>query len=151
MALSLFGRGAVAQNAADHEHLSAALLDLYAASDPASRPPPGRAFEGDDYFAVVAHREPGPGMSESHAEWTDVYFVTAGEATLIVGGRLEGGEETAPGEIRGSGISGGERRQLAEGDVVHIPPGTAHHVIVAAGKQLTYLLIKIRAHGGSRQ
>ena len=143
-AVLLASSAVIAQEAADHEFLSAAFLDLYAAADPADRPAPGRLFGTEAYFAVVSHREPGSGSAESHAEWTDVYFVSAGTATLVVGGEIVAGMETAPGEIRGEAIEGGERRTLAEGDVVHIPPGTAHHVIVADGGQLTYLLVKIR-------
>jgi len=130
-----------AQESGGHDYLSAALLDEYASPDARA----GRLFEQDNYWAVVAHREPGPGFSESHRDWTDIYFVTSGTAALVVGGSIPNPTEDTPGEVRGTMIEGGTRRTLAEGDVVHIPPGTAHHVIVAPGQQITYLLLKVRA------
>lgn len=128
-------------SAQDHDYLSAAALDQLASPDVNA----GRLFEGDHYWSVISHREPGPGFSESHRDWTDIYFVTSGTATLVVGGTIPNPTEDTPGEVRGTSIEGGTRRTLAEGDVVHIPPGTAHHVIVAPGNELTYLLIKVRA------
>ena len=96
----------------------------------------------DGYFAAMVHREPGPGFSESHAEWADVYFVTDGAATIITGGQIIDPRETNPGEIQGSGITGGTRHAIAAGDVVHIPVGVPHHVLVEAGQQVSYFIFK---------
>lgn len=104
-----------------------------------------RVIDYGNHFAAIVHREPGPGISESHAEWADVYFVTSGNASLIVGGTIPDGEEREPGEVRGSTIEGGTLQRLAEGDVVHIPAGTAHHVLVEPGEQVTYFLLKVRS------
>ena len=104
-----------------------------------------RIVDEGNYFAAIVHREPGPGFSEAHADWADIYFVTAGNASLIVGGTITDAEETEPGEFRGSMIDGGTLQRLAEGDVVHIPAGTAHHVRVEPGEQVTYFIVKIRA------
>ena len=38
----------------------------------------------------------------------------------------------------------GETRRLAVGDIVHIPAGIPHHVVVAPGETVTYLLIKAK-------
>jgi len=35
-------------------------------------------------------------------------------------------KSTAPGEVRGSGIEGGDTRQLSKGDVLIIPAGVPH-------------------------
>src|SRR5690606_4510358 len=104
-----------------------------------------RIIDQGHYFAAIVHREPGPGFSESHDEWADVYFVTAGNASLVVGGTIVDAEETEPGEIRGTAIEGGTLQRLAEGDVVHIPAGTAHHVRVEPGEEVTYYILKVRA------
>lgn len=137
---ALYGAAGHAQ---DHDYLSASTLDDLASPDARA----GRLFESDNYWSVVAHREAGPGFSESHRDWTDIYFVTSGTATLVVGGTIPEPTEETPGEVRGTSIDGGARRTLAEGDVVHIPPGTAHHVIVAPNQTITYLLLKVRATG----
>jgi mannose-6-phosphate isomerase-like protein (cupin superfamily) len=105
----------------------------------------GRLIDETGYFGALAHREPGPGASELHRDWADIYFVTRGTATLIVGGTIPNPRETSPGELRGESIDGGMRRTLGVGDVVHIPAGTAHHVIVAPGSELDYFLVKVEA------
>lgn len=102
-------------------------------------------IDEEGYFAGIVHREPNPGFSESHDDWADIYFVTSGNASLVVGGTIVDGEETEPGEIRGTMIEGGTLQRLAEGDVVHIPAGTAHHVRVEPGEQVTYFIVKVRA------
>ena len=52
---------------------------------------------------------------------------------------------TAPHEIRGPSIRGGEKVALAADDVVHIPIKTAHQMLVEGGKQITYFVVKIDA------
>lgn len=106
-----------------------------------------RVIDSGGYFAALVHREPGPGFSESHADWADVYFVTSGNASLVVGGTIVDSEEAEPGEVRGSTIEDGTLQRLAEGDVVHIPAGTPHHVLVEPGEQITYFILKVQANG----
>jgi mannose-6-phosphate isomerase-like protein (cupin superfamily) len=104
-----------------------------------------RIIDHGNYFASIVHREPGPGFSESHRDWADLYFVTSGSASLTTGGTIAGGAETDPGEVRGSTINGGQTEQIAAGDVVHIPAGVPHHVIVNPGEEVTYFIFKIQA------
>jgi hypothetical protein len=46
-------------------------------------------------------------------------------------------------EIRGSSISGGERKSLGPGDVVQISAGIPHQLLLDAGRQFTYFVVKI--------
>ncbi len=94
------------------------------------------------HFALMVHRT-GTGTSESHAADTDFYVVQAGEATLQVGGEIMDAKTISPGEVRGSTIKGGKKILLKAGDTVNIPPTTPHHVIIAPGKSITYLIVKI--------
>ena len=94
------------------------------------------------HLAMVAHRE-GDGEAELHEGQVDVFVVQGGEATLVVGGEVEGGKTTAPGEVRGPSIKGGARQALAVGDIVHIPAKTPHQLLVAPGKEFTYFIIKV--------
>jgi mannose-6-phosphate isomerase-like protein (cupin superfamily) len=71
--------------------------------------------------------------------------VLSGEATLVFGGTVQDGWNTAPGETRGRAISGGEKKRLGPGDVVHIPAKTPHQTLVPQGKHVTYLVIKVDA------
>ena len=93
---------------------------------------------------LMAHRE-GSGEAELHETQNDVMVVESGEATLVVGGTVVNPKTTAPHEIRGSSIRGGEKVRLAAGDVVHIPVKTAHQMLVENGKQITYFVVKIDA------
>ena len=52
------------------------------------------------------------------------------------------GTQTAPGEIRGSGISGGEERTIAKGDFIRVPPGVPHWVKKIEGKEIVYIVVK---------
>jgi len=93
---------------------------------------------------LVAHRE-GSGEAELHETQNDVMVVESGEATLILGGSVVNPRTTAPHEIRGPSIRGGDRVALAPGDVVHIPIKTAHQMLLESGKQITYFVVKIDA------
>ena len=93
---------------------------------------------------LMAHRQ-GSGEAELHETQHDVMVVESGEATLVVGGTVVDQKTTAPHEIRGPSIRGGEQVALAAGDVVHIPIKTAHQMLVEDGKQITYFVVKIDA------
>jgi mannose-6-phosphate isomerase-like protein (cupin superfamily) len=97
-----------------------------------------------NHLAMIAHRE-ADGEAELHEGQADVFVVQSGEATLVVGGEMVGGKTTAPGEVRGPSIKGGERRALAAGDIVNIPARVPHQLLVAAGKEFTYFVIKVDA------
>jgi glc operon protein GlcG len=86
----------------------------------------GATLVEDSAFRVAASRRDGPGLAEIHAAETDIFYVLEGSATVIVGGEIVDGRVTAPGEIRGTSIRGGERRELRTGDVLTIPRGVPH-------------------------
>jgi len=91
---------------------------------------------------MLAHRE-GNGKAELHETQDDVYLVQSGEATLVIGGSVVDPKTIAPHEIRGASIHGGQLKSLGYGDVVYIPAGTPHQLMVATGKQFTYFVVKI--------
>ena len=91
---------------------------------------------------MLAHRE-GDGEVEVHDKMADVFYVVSGEASLIVGGTVVGGHPTTPGEIRGTSITGGEKKMLGTGDAVHIPAKMPHQMLVANGKKITYFVVKV--------
>ncbi len=99
--------------------------------------------EFGSHNVLMVYRE-ASGPSETHAEWTDFYVVQSGTATLLVGGTVTNPRVDAPGEVRGTGVDGARKVELKAGDIVNIPPGTAHQVVVAAGKPITYLIVKVK-------
>ncbi len=91
---------------------------------------------------ITAHRE-GTGEAEIHTNKVDVMFVQAGEATMVIGGKMIGPRTTGPGEIRGSKIEGGERQPVGPGDILHIPANTPHWWVLEPGKKIDYYTVKI--------
>ena len=77
-------------------------------------------------YKVLASRRDRDGIAEVHARDTDVIYVLEGTATLVTGGRVENGKTTAPDEIRGDSIVGGDVKPLVAGEVVVIPNGVPH-------------------------
>ena len=96
---------------------------------------------GNHSFMVARRDE--SGEPEVHAEWADIHIGQEGEAAMVYGGKVEGGRQTAPGEIRGGKIVGGRTQKMAPGDVVVIPAGMPHQTTVEKGKSWTVLIVKI--------
>jgi len=99
------------------------------------------ATDGNRQF-MVAHRE-GSGLSEVHDAQADVMFISEGEVTMVYGGTVVDGKNTAPGETRGSGIKGGTEVKLGPGDVLHIPAKVPHQMKLAPGAKVTYFVTKV--------
>lgn len=64
-----------------------------------------------------------PGGVEVHERLTNVFYITDGEATMLIGGKNIGGKPTRPGEIRGGTVEGGTEYHVVKGDVVVVRPG----------------------------
>jgi quercetin dioxygenase-like cupin family protein len=79
---------------------------------------------------------------EVHASDGDLFYVIEGEATLITGGTVIGGRTTAPGQIRGSKVEGGQSHHLTKGDVMWVPAGVPHW-FPEIPQPLGYLLVKV--------
>jgi mannose-6-phosphate isomerase-like protein (cupin superfamily) len=93
-------------------------------------------------LSMIAHRE-GDGEAELHETMADFFVVENGEATLVTGGEVSGAHTTQPHEIRGPSIKGGERRKISMGDIVHIPAGVPHQLLIAKGSLFTYFVVKV--------
>jgi glc operon protein GlcG len=98
---------------------------------------------GGRNYMVHASRRDAPGQGEVHVRDTDVIYVLDGSATFVTGGTLVGGTTTAPDEIRGPSIEGGESRRIGRGDVVIVPEGTPHWFKEVSGPVL-YYVVKVR-------
>jgi mannose-6-phosphate isomerase-like protein (cupin superfamily) len=113
----------------DHEKVAAALAK-------------GGALVTASDFTVQGIRRAGPGQVEIHEKETDIFYVTDGEATIVTGGTMVGGRQTAPQQLRGSDVKGGEARHLAKGDVIVIPAGVPHW-FKDVPASINYLTIKV--------
>jgi mannose-6-phosphate isomerase-like protein (cupin superfamily) len=95
-----------------------------------------------NHYTMLALRT-ATGSSEIHEREADVFMIVSGQATLVTGGKIVNPHTEKPGEIRGSSIEGGERRRVAEGDIVHIPAKTPHQLLIENGKPFTYFVVKV--------
>lgn len=94
-------------------------------------------------YMVHASRRDKPGLGEVHTLDTDIVYVLDGSATLVTGGTLVDGKESAAGEIRGTNITGGESRRISKGDVIIVPNGVSHWFKEVNGTFL-YYVVKVR-------
>ncbi|HZE73206.1 MAG TPA: hypothetical protein VE135_27165 [Pyrinomonadaceae bacterium] len=101
--------------------------------------------EGMQLRVAIQHEKGKPaGPAEVHDASDDVYYVTEGSATLMLGGTLEAPQEIEPGEWRGANIIGGKTFDIAKGDLIIVPRGTPHQRSTA-NKDFTMILIKVFA------
>jgi uncharacterized protein GlcG (DUF336 family) len=100
-------------------------------------------FDRGERYMVHASRRDGAGQAEVHARDADIIYVLDGTATLVTGGTVVEPKTTAPDEVRGRAIQGGETRSLEKGDVVIVPAGTPHWFEKVPGP-LTYYVVKVR-------
>lgn len=100
--------------------------------------------KGSGYTYALTQRDSSGGI-ESHRDWNDVFVVQHGTATLYSGGTLVGAAESSPGEMRGGTIRGGSRREVGPGDIVIVPAGTPHQMLLGPGHRISYLAFKVAA------
>lgn len=97
----------------------------------------------DKNYQVMAGKRTAPGQAEVHGKDTDVFYILDGTCTIVTGGTLVDEKTTAPDEIRGSAINGGEKTQLSKGDLLVIPHGIPHWMSEVQGT-FEYLVVKVR-------
>ena len=95
-----------------------------------------------NHYMMLACRE-AAGSSEVHEHEADIFVVESGEATIVTGGKVVSPRTEKPGEIRGRSIEGGERHRLSAGDIIHIPAGVPHQLLIDTGKPFTYFVVKV--------
>lgn len=94
------------------------------------------------HYTMLAFRKHSGG-GELHQNFADIFFILDGHAAVLTGGQLVDQKTTAPGEIRGKSVEGGSRQELKAGDVVHIPAGTPHQMLLSDGDTVTYFVVKV--------
>ena len=98
---------------------------------------------GDRNYMVHASRRDSAGLADVHAKDTDIIYVLDGAATVVTGGSVVDGKQTAADEVRGKGIANGQQRKLVKGDVMIVPNGTPHWFQDVRGP-FTYYVVKVR-------
>jgi len=99
--------------------------------------------EYPNHFTMISLRHKNGG-AEIHQGYADFFLVVEGRATLLTGGTVPDGKVVSPGETRGAAVLGGTKTELNQGDVVHIPAGVPHQLLIADGSTFVYFVIKVR-------
>jgi glc operon protein GlcG len=95
-------------------------------------------------YKIHASRREAPGLAEVHGRDTDIIYVLDGSATVVTGGAVVEGKPTAPDELRGASIRGGDRRALVKGDVLVVPNGVPHW-FQEVNAPFLYYVVKVTA------
>ena len=106
-------------------------------------PKEGAKNASSDNYVLSTKRRDENGLVEVHDKHTDIMIIQSGEATLLLGGKVINPQSIGPGETHGSGVDGGTKRNVAPGDVIVIKAGVPHQFLIAPGKQVTYILVKV--------
>jgi hypothetical protein len=97
-----------------------------------------------EYSAVLSFQSRS-GEPEIDLKFAKILYVLAGGATLLLRGMTPGAHPVAPGDSPADQIQNLVRQELRTGDVVHLPVGTGHQIVVPGDKTITCLIVKIQA------
>ncbi len=96
-----------------------------------------------NHHMMLAYRAK-DGGAELHTRYADIFVIVGGKATLLTEGTIPDAKEDSPGEIHGAAVKDGKATPLATGDVVHIPAGVPHQLLIAKGEELLYFVVKVK-------
>jgi mannose-6-phosphate isomerase-like protein (cupin superfamily) len=95
-------------------------------------------------LAVMLSVRTANGGGEVHQHFDDLMIVQQGSATLVTGGTLVDPQTKPNGEIAGTSVKDGTSQKIAVGDVVIVPAGVPHQLLVPAGTTYSALVAKIK-------
>ena len=122
--------------------LSTSRLAALADSIPAGASNAIQIAKWDGLSNMISRRDTS-GVHERHEAFTDIFVVQRGRARLLYGGTVEGERASAPGEWRGGTIRGGSEAEIKAGDIVVIPAGVPHHLLLQPGESFYYFVFKV--------
>jgi mannose-6-phosphate isomerase-like protein (cupin superfamily) len=83
-------------------------------------------------YSTLEVRRGAAGPPATHPGWTELHVILDGAGVMETGGRIVVDAKGAP--VR---IEGGVRQVVKKGDVVVVPPGTAHQYVSVEGSVTT--------------
>jgi mannose-6-phosphate isomerase-like protein (cupin superfamily) len=122
--------------------LSASHLSALADSLPAGAITARQIARFDGLSNMLGRRDTS-GVNERHERFADIFVVQRGRARLLYGGTAEGERTTEPGEWRGGTIRNGTESEIGPGDIVVIPAGIPHQLLLAPGERFYYFVFKV--------
>jgi mannose-6-phosphate isomerase-like protein (cupin superfamily) len=106
-----------------------------------------QAIGGPGNYTFQIARRDGRAGAEVHKNWTYVFAVQAGEATINYGGQVENLQErdkkVDDGEFRGSALIGAKSHHAVAGEVVLIHAGLPYQIVVDTGSPFSFFVVKM--------
>ncbi|HVY35317.1 MAG TPA: hypothetical protein VG960_12965 [Caulobacteraceae bacterium] len=100
----------------------------------------GPLFKQSDLVVQGCFRDK-PGVIEIHQTLTNIFYITDGEATLVIGGESKGAKMTSPGQLHGGVLTGARTYHAVKGDVFVIRPGVPTW-FKAVPKSVSYYVVQ---------
>jgi len=82
------------------------------------------------------------GPAAVHEKEIEMFYVVDGSATMITGGKLKDEKRNNADNLGGTGIEGGDSREVAKGDFFMVPAGVPHWL-----SQINGTLVLMSLHG----
>jgi mannose-6-phosphate isomerase-like protein (cupin superfamily) len=99
-----------------------------------------------NYTFQIARRD-GRAGAEVHKNWSYVFAVQEGEATINYGGQVENLRErdkkVDDGEYRGNALSGAKSHHAVAGEIILIPAGLPYQIMVDSGTPFCFFVVKM--------
>jgi mannose-6-phosphate isomerase-like protein (cupin superfamily) len=147
IALMVFALPATAQSAGKAEVFSSSELhsQLAQLADQAKAKGSSGSTLGDyKSHALKLSERTTSGGAEIHAHFDDVMVIMEGKATLITGGTVVDPHTGSDGETKGPSIRDGISQTIGAGDIVHVPAGTPHQLLIPQGTTFSAFVVKVR-------
>ena len=96
-----------------------------------------------DGLSNMYSRRDTSGVPERHEQFTDIFVVQRGRARLLYGGTAEGERASSGGEWKGGTIRGGTEAEIKPGDIVVIPAGIPHQLLLPPRESFYYFVFKV--------
>lgn len=84
------------------------------------------------------------GGAEIHVHYDDLMVVQQGNATLVTGGTVINAKMDAGGETKGTAIQNGRLQAISPGDVIIVPAGVPHQLLIPPGTTYSAMVAKVR-------
>ena len=122
--------------------LTTANLAAIADSMPAGAATSRQLTRWDGLSNMYSRRDTS-GVPERHEQFTDIFVVERGRARLRSGGTARGEVASPGGEWKGGTIHDGTEADLKPGDIVVIPAGIPHQLLLPPNESFYYFVFKV--------
>jgi hypothetical protein len=124
------------------QEIKAQLGDLVAQAKPTGSAGPVIVSYGN--LGLMLSVRTASGVGELHENFDDLMIVEEGSARLVTGGSLVDPKPGANGEVRGTSVQGGTSKTIGVGDVVIVPAGVPHQILLAPGMVYKSMVAKVK-------